>query len=104
MLFFLYWAHIFGVFNRNLIWKQKKNSELKNNLGKRNADVLINIKKVNAIFYLKVHVHKIRINLRYKYTKTLSMNRFKLVKNIFSSPNFPLGLFHIHKYMENPLL
>lgn len=64
--------------------KTEKNSDLKNNLGKRNADVLINIKKVNAIFCLKVHVHKIRINLRYKYTKTLSMNRFKLVKNIFS--------------------
>lgn len=40
-----YRAHIFGVYNRHFIWKQKKNSDLKNNLGKRNADVLINIKK-----------------------------------------------------------
>lgn len=64
--------------------KTEKKYDLKNNLGKRNADVLINIKKVNAIFCLKVHVHKIRVNSRYKYTKTLSMNRFKLVLNIFS--------------------
>lgn len=73
----------FSVFITVISFENRKNSDLKNNLGKRNVDVLINIKKVNAIFCVKVHVHKIRINLRDKYTKTLSMNRFKLVINIF---------------------
>lgn len=63
--------------------KIEKNFDLKNNLGKGNVDVLINIKKVNVIFCVKVYVYKICINLRDKYIKILLMNRYKLVKNIF---------------------